>query len=80
MHVDVSVSREEIAARVAAAVAAGGRIVVNEPGTAILADRAGNKVSITAWPDGSAADLGGGPARTPRTRARRPSKPRCSRE
>jgi 4a-hydroxytetrahydrobiopterin dehydratase len=59
MHVDVSVSREEISARVAAAVAAGGRIVVNEPGTAILADRAGNKVCITAWPDGSAANLGG---------------------
>ncbi len=55
MHIDVSVAREHAEARLAAAVAAGGRIV-NEseaPGTWILADRAGNKVCIAAWPDGS---------------------------
>ena len=55
MHVDVSVAREHAEARVAAAVAAGGRIVDDSeaPGTSILADRAGNKVCVNAWPDGS---------------------------
>ena len=54
MHIDVSVAREVVEARVAAAVAAGGRIVEGtEPGTRILADPAGNKVCITAWPDGA---------------------------
>ncbi|HEX6888925.1 MAG TPA: VOC family protein [Candidatus Nanopelagicales bacterium] len=55
MHVDVSVAREEVEARVAAALAAGGRIV--EDGDApegwILADRAGNRVCVAAWPDGA---------------------------
>jgi 4a-hydroxytetrahydrobiopterin dehydratase len=56
MHLDVSVAKEHAEARVAAAVAAGGRIVddANAPGSWILADRAGNKVCIAAWPDGSA--------------------------
>jgi 4a-hydroxytetrahydrobiopterin dehydratase len=55
MHVDVSVAREQGEARVAAALAAGGRIVdeSDAPGAWILADRAGNKVCIAAWPDGS---------------------------
>jgi 4a-hydroxytetrahydrobiopterin dehydratase len=56
MHVDVSVAREHSAARVAAALAAGGRIVDDSgaPANWILADRAGNKVCIAAWPDGAA--------------------------
>jgi 4a-hydroxytetrahydrobiopterin dehydratase len=55
MHVDVSVAREHAEARVAAAVAAGGRIVdgSSAPAAWILADRSGNKVCIAAWPDGA---------------------------
>jgi 4a-hydroxytetrahydrobiopterin dehydratase len=55
MHVDVSVAREHAAARLAAALAAGGRIVDDShaPGHWTLADRAGNRVCIAAWPDGS---------------------------
>jgi 4a-hydroxytetrahydrobiopterin dehydratase len=55
MHVDVSVARHHAEARMAAAVAAGGRVVdeSNAPGSWILADRAGNKVCIAAWPDGA---------------------------
>jgi 4a-hydroxytetrahydrobiopterin dehydratase len=55
MHVDVSVAREQVEERLAAAVAAGGRIVdeSNAPGHWTLADRAGNRVCICAWPDGS---------------------------
>ena len=55
MHVDVSVAREHAEDRLAAAVAAGGRIVEasGAPGSWILADRAGNKVCIAAWPDGA---------------------------
>jgi len=55
MHIDVSVAREHAEERVAAALAAGGRIVdESEAPTAwILADRAGNKVCIAAWPDGA---------------------------
>jgi 4a-hydroxytetrahydrobiopterin dehydratase len=54
MHVDVSVAREHVEARVAAALAAGGRIVddADAPAGWILADRAGNRVCIAAWPDG----------------------------
>jgi 4a-hydroxytetrahydrobiopterin dehydratase len=54
MHVDVSVAREHVEARLAAALAAGGRIVddADAPAGWILADRAGNRVCITAWPDG----------------------------
>lgn len=57
MHVDVSVAREQIEARVAAALAAGGRIVddIDAPAAWILADRAGNRVCVAAWPDGSVA-------------------------
>src|SRR3954454_16983245 len=53
MHVDVSVAREHVEARVAAAVAAGGRIVddSNAPAHWPLADRPGNRVCICAWPD-----------------------------
>jgi 4a-hydroxytetrahydrobiopterin dehydratase len=55
MHVDVSVAREVAERRLAAAVAAGGRIVdeSSAPGAWILSDRAGNKVCIAAWPDGA---------------------------
>jgi 4a-hydroxytetrahydrobiopterin dehydratase len=55
MHVDVSLAREEADRRLAAAVAAGGRVVdaTNAPGSWILADRSGNKVCIAAWPDGA---------------------------
>ena len=58
MHVDVSVAREQAEARMQAAVAAGGRVVdaSSAPGTWILADRAGNKVCIAAWPDGAAIE------------------------
>lgn len=55
MHIDVSVAREQIAARLEAAIAAGGRIVdeSHAPSHWTLADRAGNRVCICAWPDGS---------------------------
>jgi 4a-hydroxytetrahydrobiopterin dehydratase len=55
MHVDVSVAREQAEARLAAAVAAGGRVVDESEAPAwwTLADRAGNKVCIAAWPDGA---------------------------
>ena len=55
MHIDVSVAREHVEARLAAALAAGGRIVddSNAPAHWTLADRAGNRVCVCAWPDGS---------------------------
>jgi 4a-hydroxytetrahydrobiopterin dehydratase len=55
MHVDVSVAREHAETRLAAALAAGGRLVDDSaaPTAWILADRAGNKVCIAAWPDGA---------------------------
>ena len=55
MHIDVSVPKEQAQARLDAALAAGGRIIDDSeaPGAWILADRAGNKVCIAAWPDGS---------------------------
>ena len=55
MHVDVSVASEYAEARMQAAVSAGGRVVdeTSAPGAWILADRAGNKVCIAAWPDGA---------------------------
>jgi len=55
MHVDVSVAREHVEARLGAALAAGGRIVVDAdaPVGWILADSAGNRVCVAAWPDGS---------------------------
>ncbi len=57
MHVDVSVARDHAKSRMQAAVAAGGRVVDDSsaPGAWILADRAGNKVCIAAWPDGAPA-------------------------
>ena len=55
MHIDVSVAREQAEQRLAAALAAGGRIVDDSeaPVAWILADRAGNRVCIAAWPDGA---------------------------
>jgi 4a-hydroxytetrahydrobiopterin dehydratase len=55
MHVDVSVAREHVAGRLEAALAAGGRVVREweDDGSWTLADRAGNRVCITAWPDGA---------------------------
>lgn len=54
MHIDVSVAREQIQTRLEAAIAAGGRIVdeSHAPSHWTLADRAGNRVCICAWPDG----------------------------
>lgn len=56
MHVDVSVAREHVAARLAAALAAGGRIVddTHAPKWWTLSDRAGNRVCVCGWPDGAA--------------------------
>jgi len=63
MHVDVSVAREQAASRLAAAIAAGGRIVEDSaaPEWWVLSDRAGNRVCIASWPDGARAqdDPGG---------------------
>jgi 4a-hydroxytetrahydrobiopterin dehydratase len=55
MHIDVCVAREHVKARLETAVAAGGRIVdeSHAPSHWTLADRAGNRVCICAWPDGS---------------------------
>jgi 4a-hydroxytetrahydrobiopterin dehydratase len=54
MHVDVAVAREQVTVRLAAALAAGGRIVdeSHAPSHWTLADHAGNRVCICAWPDG----------------------------
>ena len=58
MHVDVSVAREHAEARVATALAAGGRMIEDgdAPDGWILADTAGNRVCIAAWPDGGFSD------------------------
>jgi 4a-hydroxytetrahydrobiopterin dehydratase len=53
MHVDVSVAREQVEARLAAAIAAGGRVVWEGEEHWTLADRAGNRVCVCAWPDGA---------------------------
>lgn len=55
MHLDVSVAREHVTTRLQAALAAGGRIVdaSHAPSHWTLADRAGNRVCICAWPDGA---------------------------
>jgi 4a-hydroxytetrahydrobiopterin dehydratase len=60
MHVDVSVAREQAEERLAAALAAGGRIVddSNAPKGWILADRAGNRVCIATWPDRASGPAG----------------------
>ena len=62
MHLDVSVAREHVAARLQAALAAGGRVVdeTHAPSHWTLADRAGNRVCLCGWPDGST--LGDPPA------------------
>lgn len=56
MHLDVSVARECAEQRIADALVAGGRIVDDSeaPRWWTLADRAGNRVCIAAWPDGAA--------------------------
>ena len=58
MHIDVSVAREHVKARLEAALAAGGRIVDDShaPSHWTLSDRAGNRVCVCAWPDGAALD------------------------
>ena len=53
IHLDVSVARERVEERLAAALAAGGRIVWETSEHWTLADRAGNRVCVTAWPDGA---------------------------
>lgn len=54
MHIDVSVPRQYVKARLDAAIAAGGRIVDDShaPSHWTLSDRAGNRVCICGWPDG----------------------------
>jgi 4a-hydroxytetrahydrobiopterin dehydratase len=53
MHIDVSVARENVKERLATALAAGGRVVWEAEEHWTLADPAGNRVCITAWPDGA---------------------------
>lgn len=55
MHIDVSVARKHVQARLDAAVKAGGLVVddSNAPAWWTLSDKAGNKVCIVAWPDGA---------------------------
>jgi 4a-hydroxytetrahydrobiopterin dehydratase len=55
MHVDVSLAHDQVENRLRAALAAGGRVVDDSaaPSGWILADQAGNKVCIAAWPDGA---------------------------
>jgi len=62
MHVDVSVAREQAEHRVANALAAGGRIVDGSgaPAGWILADHAGNRVCVAAWPDGAQCEVAAG--------------------
>lgn len=57
MHIDVSVARDQVETRLANALAAGGRVVDESqaPSHWTLADRAGNRVCICAWPDGAVA-------------------------
>ena len=53
IHVDLYVPHDEAEARVAAAIAAGGRVVndANAPGWWTLADPEGNEVDVASWPD-----------------------------
>jgi 4a-hydroxytetrahydrobiopterin dehydratase len=64
MHIDVSVAREQVKARLEAAIAAGGHIVDDSsaPSHWTLSDRADNRVCICAWPDGSTQVSTDGPA------------------
>ena len=58
MHIDVNVSRDQADVRLAAALAAGGRVVIDDgPKWRLLADRSGNKVCIATWPDSGETDL-----------------------
>ncbi|WP_243076673.1 VOC family protein [Microbacterium sp. SS28] len=63
MHIDVSLARDQIEARLAQAVMAGGRIVDDSeaPSAWILADQSGNKVCLVAWPDGARPAAGANP-------------------
>ena len=54
MHVDVSVAREHVSARLGAALTAGGRIVAESEEHWTLADRAGNRVASVLGPTASA--------------------------
>jgi 4a-hydroxytetrahydrobiopterin dehydratase len=57
MHIDVSVGRDQARKRMEAAVAAGGRIVIDDgPRWWVLSDKSGNKVCIATWPDGGEMD------------------------
>ena len=53
IHVDLYVPHDEAEARVAAAIAAGGRVVndANAPGWWTLADPEGNEVDVASSPD-----------------------------
>jgi 4a-hydroxytetrahydrobiopterin dehydratase len=53
IHIDVYVPHDQAEARVAAAIAAGGRVVSDEnaPGWWTLADAEGNEVDVASWPD-----------------------------
>jgi 4a-hydroxytetrahydrobiopterin dehydratase len=55
IHVDVSVPREQAEPRIAAALAAGGKVVsdANAPAWWTLADAEGNEVDIAPWADDS---------------------------
>lgn len=53
MHLDVSMAREHLRERLDAALAAGGTIVWESEEHWTLSDRSGNRVDLTAWPDGS---------------------------
>jgi 4a-hydroxytetrahydrobiopterin dehydratase len=51
IHIDVWVPHDQAEARVAAAIAAGGRLVTDEyaPGWWVLADAEGNEACVTTW-------------------------------
>ncbi|HEY1701436.1 MAG TPA: VOC family protein [Trebonia sp.] len=53
IHLDVSVPRDQVEARIAAAIAAGGRVVTDEfaPQWWTLADSEGNQVDVAPWRD-----------------------------
>jgi 4a-hydroxytetrahydrobiopterin dehydratase len=53
IHIDLYVPRDQAEARVAAALAAGGRVVYDEraPAWWTLADPEGNEVDVAPWPD-----------------------------
>ena len=53
IHIDVYVPHDQAEARVAAAIAAGGRLVSDEhaPDWWTLADAEGNEVDVAPWPD-----------------------------